>query len=157
MKKRMFIVCALVMALLMVGCSSTPKDSEPTTIGTKLEKVFNDTVKDGGDLTKIATELSTSSITEMDLAVETIYPGNPEYLNGFDASITKFTEGRVIQPWIGSIPFVCYVFETDDVDALKEELNANANPRWNICTEADETVVAVNGNYVYFIMCSNEE
>ena len=36
-------------------------------------------------------------------------------------------------------------------------LKENANLKWNVCTEADEMVSAVQGNYVFFIMCSNEK
>ena len=58
---------------------------------------------------------------------------------------------------IGSIPFVGYVFQTDDADALMAKLNATADPRWNICTEAAETVCIKQGNYVFFTMCPDEE
>jgi len=32
-------------------------------------------------------------------------------------------------------------------------LKDNANPRWNICTEAEETVVGSVDNKVFFVMC----
>ena len=56
---------------------------------------------------------------------------------------------------IGSIAFVGYVFELDagaDANAFVKELTDNANPRWNICVEAEETVSAVEGSKVFFCM-----
>ena len=76
---------------------------------------------------------------------------------GFDnAEITGFSEGALFAPMIGTIPFIGYVFILEDgadVDAFKETLKSNANPRWNICTEAEETVVESVDNKVFFVMC----
>ena len=33
-----------------------------------------------------------------------------------------------------------------------ENLEKNADKRWNICTEADEMVVSAEGNTVFFVM-----
>ena len=59
-------------------------------------------------------------------------------------------------PMIGTIPFVGYVFTLDesaDVDAFMQVLRDNADPRWNICTEAEETVIENADNMVFFAMC----
>ena len=61
-------------------------------------------------------------------------------------------------PMIGTIPFVGYIFvleEGTDVDGFKSTLETNADPRWNICTEADETIVDSVGNTVFFLMSPN--
>lgn len=79
------------------------------------------------------------------------------YLNGFTAEISGFTSGSMFSPMIGSIPFVGYVFETENPDALLASLSACADPSWNVCTTADETVSLVKGNLVFFLMCTNEE
>ena len=34
-----------------------------------------------------------------------------------------------------------------------QALTDNANPRWNICVEADQTVVGTKGDKVFFLMC----
>ncbi|MBR6812883.1 MAG: hypothetical protein IKM51_05870 [Oscillospiraceae bacterium] len=84
-------------------------------------------------------------------------PVEPGFLMGFDnAEITGFSQGVMFAPMIGSIPFVGYVFILEDgadVQAFLDTLNANANPRWNICVEAEETVSANVGNMVFFVMC----
>ncbi len=78
-------------------------------------------------------------------------------LSGFDnAEITGFKSGAVFMPMIGSIPFIGYVFElgsASEVSAFIAKLEANANPRWNICVTADETVTGSYGNKVFFVMC----
>ena len=43
--------------------------------------------------------------------------------------------------------------EGADVEGFVQTLTDNADPRWNICTEAEETVVEVCGDKVFFLMC----
>lgn len=78
-------------------------------------------------------------------------------LTGFgNAEITGFSEGVAFMPVIGTIPFVGYVFtleEGTDAAAFMQTLTDNADPRWNICTEAEETVVENAGDKVFFLMC----
>lgn len=81
-------------------------------------------------------------------------------LTGFgNAEITGFKEGVMFAPMIGSIPFVGYVFTLEDdtdVDAFTQTLKENADPRWNICTEAEETVIEKADNMVFFVMCPSQ-
>ena len=78
-------------------------------------------------------------------------------LTGFNnAEIKGFKEGVMFAPMIGSIPFVGYVFtlaEETDSSAFVQLLEENADPRWNICTEAEEKVVDSTGDMVFFVMC----
>lgn len=81
-------------------------------------------------------------------------------LAGFDnAEIKGFNSGVMFAPMIGSIPFVGYVFTLDegaDVDAFMQTLKDNANPRWNVCVEAEETIVENADNMVFFVMCPSQ-
>lgn len=81
-------------------------------------------------------------------------------LTGFgNVEITGFKEGVMFAPMIGSIPFVGYVFALEDgtdVDAFMQVLKDNADPRWNICTEAEETVIEKADNMVFFVMCPSQ-
>lgn len=83
-------------------------------------------------------------------------PVEPGFLTGFgEAEITDFEEGVMFAPMIGSIPFMGYVFDLADdadADAFTAALKDNADPRWNICTEAEETVVEAVGDKVFFVM-----
>ncbi|MBR5513427.1 MAG: hypothetical protein IKV85_05515 [Ruminococcus sp.] len=78
-------------------------------------------------------------------------------LTGFgNTEITGFKEGVTFAPMIGSIAFVGYVFDLEegtDVAAFMQTLKDNADPRWNICVEAEETVCEQVGNKVFFVMC----
>ena len=84
-------------------------------------------------------------------------PVEPGYLTGFDDyEVKAFSDAIMVAPMIGTIPFVAYVFSVaDGVDSatFASELEANCNPRWNICTAAEETVTEVVGNKVFFVMC----
>ena len=84
----------------------------------------------------------------------------PGLLTGFgNAEITGFSNGVMFAPMIGSIPFVGYVFTLEDgVDAaaFMQTLTDNADSRWNICVEADETVVENADNMVFFVMCPSQ-
>ena len=81
-------------------------------------------------------------------------------LAGFDnTEIKGFNSGVMFAPMIGSIPFVGYVFTLDegaDVDAFMQTLKDNANPRWNVCVEAEETIVENADNMVFFVMCPSQ-
>jgi len=87
-------------------------------------------------------------------------PVEPGLLMGFgNAEITGFQEGVMFAPAIGSIAFVGYIFVLEDgadADAFIQTLSANADPRWNICVEAEETVIDSVGNTVFFLMCPGQ-
>ena len=80
----------------------------------------------------------------------------PGLLSGFDNyEVTGFEKGAMFGPMMGSIAFVGYIFdlpEGADADAFVTALKDNANPRWQICVTADETIVEVNGDKVFFLM-----
>lgn len=80
----------------------------------------------------------------------------PGLLSGFDNyEVTGFEKGAMFGPMMGSIAFVGYIFdlpEDADVDAFVTGLKDNANPSWQICVTADETIVEVSGDKVFFLM-----
>ena len=106
------------------------------------------------DALSLADSLLTNPIIQFGGASMSVEPG---YLTGFDnAEIKGFSEGAMFAPMIGSIAFVGYVFTLEDgtdTAAFISNLKANANKRWNICTEADEMVTGSVGNKVFFVMC----
>lgn len=130
------------------------------TFGTVLKNDFIETVNENPDMTalEIASELITNPVILFAPASSPVEEG---YLPGFTSDITGFEEAATFGPIIGSIPFVGYIFtlgEDADVDAFMDNLEANANLRWNVCVEAEEMIVDNIGNTVFFIMCpeSNE-
>lgn len=133
--------------------SSVNKDG---TLGTALIEQFNALAADDSKgIADIAEALVFSDVIEFGGATMEVEPG---YLMGFTEEIDGFDEGVMFGPVIGSIPFVGYVFTVSgDAEAFLEQITSVSDPRWNICTEADETVSAISGDKVCFIMCSNEE
>ena len=72
----------------------------------------------------------------------------------FDGDVKGFSKCVKFGPAMGSIAFSGLVFEVSgDANAFANDLKSRANPRWNICVEADQTVCEVSGNRVFFLMC----
>lgn len=126
------------------------------TVGQSFYNLFVETVNANPDA-------SAEDIASTMMAAEWIpfagatMPVEQGLLNGFgNGEINGFEEGAMFAPMIGSIPFVGYVFTLADESTAEDfmaTLLENADPRWNICTEADETVVEALGNKVFFLMC----
>lgn len=124
--------------------------SSDMSIANALLDAFYAEAENAQDSEQLARTLMANAVlTDMSMDCVSVEPG---FLNGFDADITGFNSGASFLPMIGSIPFVGYVFETDDPETLVEELTGNANLNWNICTMADEMVSGTSGNYVFFVM-----
>ncbi|MBR2408628.1 MAG: hypothetical protein IKB07_06690 [Lachnospiraceae bacterium] len=83
----------------------------------------------------------------------------PGLLTGFENNeITGFKSGAMFGPMMGSIAFTGYVFELEegaDVESFMANLTDKCNPAWNVCVEADQTVVGAYNNMVFFLMCPN--
>lgn len=166
MKKFIATLLATAMVIGLVGCTSagntnnTTANNETTTVandadatlGTQLSNLFLAEIANSTDLEAVANTLSTAA--EMDCVVMPVSEG---FLNGFSEEITGFSTGYMFSPMIGAIAFVGYVFEVEDAEAFKANLLSVADPRWNICTEAAETVCVTSGNYVFFTMCPGDE
>ena len=72
----------------------------------------------------------------------------------FDGDVKGFTKCVKFGPAMGSIAFSGLVFEVSgDANAFADDLKSRANPRWNICVEAEQTICEVYGNKVFFLMC----
>ena len=148
------LMTTLLCLLLLASCGTKQDDiPETSSEGTKQLKVFEKASESESNIFKIG-EALTKTDPELSLEMAEVEPG---WLNGFSEDVTGFTKGVVVAPIIGSIPYVAYVFESEDPEALLKELDEKHNMRWNICTEADEKVSAIKGNLVFYIMCSNEE
>ena len=183
MKKIIALMLVLIMALSMAACGSsesadpgvpaqpdtpelnmptldpteseTPAEQEPSgdrSMGEVLMGEFLNEVSAGNtDPQAIADALLTNPVIEFAGATMPVEPG---YLAGFSNEIYDFAQGVMFAPMIGSIPFVGYVFTVDgDAAAFEQTLLDNADPRWNICVTAEETVSTTSGNLVFFVMC----
>lgn len=120
------------------------------TVAYKLLAEFKAGAENATDVDTFADQLSKSDVfTDIGMGTMAVEEG---LLNGFDEEINGFTKGVMFAPMIGSMPFVAYVFETDDPDTLMDNLKNHYQLNWNICTTADEMVVEKAGNYVFFVM-----
>lgn len=123
-----------------------------STLGSVYLDAFSESTEN--DALSIVQDLMAADTLGLELVPMEVFPG---YLTGFSDSIDGFSKGFMFSPIIGSIPFVGYVFESITPEDLLKNLEVCADPRWNICTEADEMVSSVKDNFVFFLMCSNDE
>ena len=129
------------------------------TVGAMLAEEFHALKVENAEITaqEMADSILANPMIQFDGASMEVEEG---LLTGFgNTEITGFNSGVMFAPMIGSIPFVGYVFTLDDgadVDAFVQTLKDNADPRWNICTEAEETVVENAENMVFFVMCPSQ-
>ena len=167
-KKFLCIIMAVLMAFGIAGCGAQNKengggeaeessvgekpDPETATKGEMLAYIFRSEASEGTAMEDIVNDLAAQS--GYDCGVIECEEG---YLSGFSDEVRGFKSALMFSPYIGTIPFVGYVFETDEPEKLKETLTLLADPRWNICTEADETVSDVWENYVFFVMCPGKD
>lgn len=158
-KSIVYIILITLLLSSLIGCgnkntaSNTGSEcsSNNETIRS-VETEFRNQLKESNDLIAVTDAvIEKADYIPVGLACMGVEEG---FLNGFDNEIKSFKNGVMFGPLIGTIPFVGYIFETDDAGALKTELENNANLRWNICTEADEMHAEILDNtHVFFIMC----
>lgn len=167
MKKLLALLLAIA-TLSLVACGGQ-KDTndggqtssvtvEEGTIGHALHADFWERITATPEAT--AQELADGILTNEAIAfMGATMPVEEGWLAGFSSDITGFKEGVMFAPMIGTIPFVGYIFTLEDgadVDAFIATLETNADPRWNICTEAEQTVIDKSGNTVFFLMCPKQ-
>ena len=175
MKKLFSILIAATLLLSLCACgSSAPAATEPPvhetptpsavpsetpageSMGQALLQDFTDRVNAEPDIgaEELAKALLENPVIEFSGDAVPVEQG---LLTGFgNTEITGFAQGAMFAPMIGTIPFVGYIFVLDvdaDAEAFVQTLKDNADPRWNICTEADETIAEHVGNTVFFVMC----
>ena len=175
MKKLFSILIAATLLLSLCACgSSAPAATEPPVHETPTpsvapsetpagESMGQALLKDFTDRVNAEPELGAEELAKALLENPVIefsgdaLPVERGLLTGFgNTEITGFAQGAMFAPMIGTIPFVGYVFVLDegaDAEAFVQTLKDNADPRWNICTEADETIAEHVGNTVLFVMC----
>lgn len=169
MKKFLSVVLTGAMLATLTACGggaaeTTPAETTvaettrpaPETLGEALLYDFEDRVAENAEAT--AQELAEGLLTnELILFMGGAMPMEEGYLTGFgETEIKGFEECVMFAPMIGTIPFVGYVFDMADAaeaEALVDVLLENADPRWNICTEAEETVTGTAEDKVFFVMC----
>ena len=114
-----------------------------------LSKLVSEKLENASNVKEVLTYIADSGALPFECMVEDI----PEdYMIGFTARTEKFNDGAYLAPIIGAQPFIVYLFQTDNTRDLETELRANADLRWNICTQASEIVCEEFGEYLLFAM-----
>lgn len=150
LNRKKYVVWMIIAVMAVVSLAGCGRSAAADTIATQLAAEFKEIAKQETGAGVIADKLSESKVLE-ELSMATM-PVEEGYLNGFDGEIAGFTEGCMFAPMIGSIPFVGYVFETEDSVGLIKTLTDHGQLNWNICTTADEMVTETEGSYVFFVM-----
>lgn len=177
MKKLLAAILCIAMLISMVACKKDPAPIESSKV--ESSKVESSKVEESSDVIDESTmggkiiayfKKNSDSYTDSATAIESlsnceaidyatiiteINPG--DYMPGFSDEVKGFTKGQLLAPMIGSVPLVVYVFETDDISGLEDELTDKADTRWNICTEAKETILTNNDNVVLFAMLPGDD
>ena len=177
MKKFLLTVLIFALSVSLVACggkkdtavtTDAPVSTDAPANGDITPDVGADTVGGKHWAAFVAEKTANAAITVEELANKLVsleinqFSGGamavePGFLSGFDNyEVKDFETGVTFCPMIGSIPYVGYVFELAegaDVAGFVKGLTDNANPRWNICVTADQTVIGSVGNTVFFLMC----
>jgi len=156
MKKKIALLLLVTMVVSLAACGKTSVP-EGKTLGGVMADKFNSDIN-SNDVHAVAKSIGKMSGVNCDV----IDYDNSEdrYFMGFkNKSIQKedYTSCVCVTPAIGSVAFIAYIFEVEgDAAAFENKLAANADPAWNICVIADETVHCTNGKYVFFAMCPSK-
>lgn len=75
-----------------------------------------------------------------------------DFMPALKAPVKNFTEGAMLIPATGTQPFIAYMFKTENVNGLIEELNEQVNPSWNIHSVETEVVCESFSEYVFFAL-----
>ncbi len=142
---------------LITSCTSSKETNddkgakdEEKSIAQVLAKQFEDEIKKSQNLDDVANAIAKNEILEIKLDVAKM--SKDDYISGFKTEIKDFKGAVVIRPIISSIPFIAYIFETENASEFAKDLKENADLRWNICTTADDLEVSTIDNYVFIVM-----
>lgn len=150
MKKNVLLIIMVGM-LFLTGCNKkTNVDTEGKLLSEEYAEIFKEEIKNDKDILDIAKTISKNENIEFKAEVTEL--GKEDYLVGFNNEIKGYKRVVQVAPMVSTIPFVLYIFEVEEAEDFAEKLKNEANPRWNICTEADEVLVEYDGNYVFMVM-----
>lgn len=150
-KKLLTVPVLLLSILLLLGiCTACQKAADSSAAATTINALYLNAAENHTDLLSIATAMAQDGAIPYNLDVYEIEQG--AYLNGFSTDPTGYSRGVCICPVISTIPFVGYLFESENPGQLLSSLKENAMLDWNICTQADEIVSGIDGNRVLFVM-----
>ena len=164
MKKLLLCSLALMMVLGLTACGQEETVEPETTETTETEtETEGETEAEATVFTLDGSELAEAMKPTIEKAYANVSAGEiiigeiiPENFEGY--AFVPFQEGiKAVSadPMIGSIPHSVVLIEAEegvDLEAMAEEILANADTRKWICVEAEKADVAVKGNQLLFVM-----
>lgn len=149
MKKIITLFTTTIMIFSLVGCSSSKVERDPV-LSKDLTSVL-EAIYEKADLSEDDRQaLEYYATTKLDDSNVENYLGSLEI---------EFSEGICSSPMMSSVPYELILLRLDenaDVNAAKELIKENANPKKWICVEAEEVYVLNKGNLVVLIMSDTD-
>ncbi len=140
----LFVTALLIAQMLLSGCGDSGDQSAALTgsceeiLAQVYEKAeFDDEMREGME----------------DYQTTQIDSESAEYILGTDS--VQYTDAVCSMPMINVIPYQCVllrVSDGQDVEAAKQAISDNADPRKWVCVEAESVVVENVGDVILFIM-----
>lgn len=155
MKKGIVLILALMLVLSLAACGEKKEGGEGT-VSTLTDDELVEKLADICDGKTGELPVETTSFQRLaDQGFETV----GLFKNWFDNM--DVPEGALIavnQPLMGQAHVVLLIqpAEGADIAQLKSDLDANANPSWNICMTADSVGSAEKDGLILFVMTSSD-
>jgi len=137
MKKILFMLVALISIISLTGCGEKNVEGSLEEI---MDKVYASIPEDERPMMLMNTEVTKENV-EMYLGTKDI----------------EYEEALASESGVGSIAHsvvLIRVKDNADVEAIKEKIEKNVDPRKWICVEAEEVEVESKGNLIILIMSS---
>ena len=155
MKKIIALLMTLVMVLSFAACGAGAADSKTVsgTLPEIIDKIYAAADLDAETRDFVDSDIYGPVTMEMDAESMIYY---------FGVDIPDAEEAVFSEPMMNANPFsVCLVRVKDgtDVEALKKDIKANADPRKWVCVGVEDSDVRVEsiGNVVLLVMANNSE
>lgn len=157
MKKMMALILAMIMAFGLVACGSNGGNAEKagdtmalTDIAAKLPEGIDEDLVSGLQTTTLE-ELAdmVADGTDKEQAVKDLFQAKL-FIEPIEGA-----EVVVQEPTIGSVAHMATLLRLPDgadVDAVRADIEKNADPRWMICVEAEKVNVTAHGNTILLVM-----
>lgn len=142
MKKTITLILCAVMVLSMAACSAGnggSADAEKPGDTMSLEEIFENILADVKDLPMVDNVKVEPEMYESFLFVAPI-----------DGAEALASEGMINA--VAHSAVLLRVPDGTDVEAVRAEIEANANPRKWVCVEAEKTAVVAHGNTILLVM-----
>ncbi len=146
-KKSKLIIPVLAAVLLLGACGSSENEDTTVELIGSLSDIM-DSVYENADLSQDFKESMANDFDSGEIPAE-----SAEYLIG--TADVEYEEGFYSMPMMNVVPYQCILLRLPDgadVEAAKQTIADNADPRKWICVEAESVIVENVGHVIMFVM-----